>query len=422
MSLGDDLDLAGGQVGVGVALGPPADLAGHLDDVLVAQVVRLALGEDLVPDHHLGDPGRVAQVEERHAAVIAPTGHPPGQRDGLSGGVGTQGAGLVSAKHGDVLFGVDARIAPPSYGTPPAAPNRSCPDVPPCLAPPRVGEHLLEAPRAASGNRTARGRSAVRRPAWPWAPSSRRCHGRRGHGRGVPGTAGRRTAPAGRGSARGVEPLHLLGGELELGRGGRVARGLGPRRARDRDDHRRGRQHPRQGDLLRADPAGVGDLLERREGGAQLAGLADPARAGTTAGRRCPSRRTAAAPARCCGRPASTGSARSRAGRRAPPGRGGSAPGRRWRCPPWRSCPRRAARRGCPPTPRTARRRCPDGAAGRARSPRRRGASATPRTPHAGAPASCRWSRSRRPGAGARPWWPRGPRRRRRPRSAAPRR
>ena len=96
----DDLDVTGGQVGVGVALGPPAHLAGHLDDVLVAQVVRLTLGEDLVAHHHLGDPGGVPQVEERHTAVIAPTGHPPGQRDGLAGVVGTQGAGLVSAKHG----------------------------------------------------------------------------------------------------------------------------------------------------------------------------------------------------------------------------------------------------------------------------------------------------------------------------------
>ena len=96
----DDLDLAGRQVGVDVALGPRADLADDLDAVLVAQVVGAALGEHLVAGHDLDDTAGVAQVEERHPAVIAPPGHPARERDGLAGVVGTQGAGLVGAEHG----------------------------------------------------------------------------------------------------------------------------------------------------------------------------------------------------------------------------------------------------------------------------------------------------------------------------------
>ena len=97
------LDLTCRQVGIGVALWAFAHLAGHLDAVLVTQVVRPALSEDLVTNDHLGDTGRVTQVEEGDAAVIASTGDPPGQGDGLRSVVGAQGAGLVSAKHGEVL-------------------------------------------------------------------------------------------------------------------------------------------------------------------------------------------------------------------------------------------------------------------------------------------------------------------------------
>jgi hypothetical protein len=61
--------------------------------------MRPALSEDLVPNDDLGDPRSIAQVEKGHAAVIAPAGNPPGQRDGLRSVVGAQGAGLVSAKH-----------------------------------------------------------------------------------------------------------------------------------------------------------------------------------------------------------------------------------------------------------------------------------------------------------------------------------
>ena len=192
MSAGDDLDLAGGQVGVLVALGPAADLAGHLDarTRCAGRAPRLASTSSRTTTW--ATPRGVAQVEERHPAVIAPTGHPAGEGDGLSGVVGTQGAGLVGAEHGDVLFGVGVRSAPPSYGTPPRASNRLS------------------------------GRS-------PAGTSS------------CPPTRGQDDVPAScreAGSAGGGEPLQLVRGQLELDRGGRVARGLGPRRARDRDDHR----------------------------------------------------------------------------------------------------------------------------------------------------------------------------------------
>ena len=67
--------------------------------VLVAQVVGATLLEHLVADDHLGDAAGVAQIQERHSTVIAPTGDPAGERDGLAGVVGAQGAGLMGAKH-----------------------------------------------------------------------------------------------------------------------------------------------------------------------------------------------------------------------------------------------------------------------------------------------------------------------------------
>jgi hypothetical protein len=85
---------------VGVALGAQPHLTGDLHAVLVAQVVPASVVEDLVAGDHLDDAGRVPQVEERHAAVIAPLGHPAREGDGLAGVVGTQGAGLMGAKHG----------------------------------------------------------------------------------------------------------------------------------------------------------------------------------------------------------------------------------------------------------------------------------------------------------------------------------
>ncbi len=87
-----------GRSGLTLRSSRAVDLADDLDDVLVAQVVRGPV-EHLVADDDLGDAGGVAQVDEGHAAVIAPPRHPPGEGDGLAGVVGTQGAGLVGAEH-----------------------------------------------------------------------------------------------------------------------------------------------------------------------------------------------------------------------------------------------------------------------------------------------------------------------------------
>jgi hypothetical protein len=95
--VGDDLDLAGRQVGVDVVL-PSGDEPYDLDAVLAAQVVGRA-GEDMVAGDDLHDARRVPHVDEGHPAVIASPSHPAGEGDGLAGVGGTQPAGLVGAEH-----------------------------------------------------------------------------------------------------------------------------------------------------------------------------------------------------------------------------------------------------------------------------------------------------------------------------------
>ena len=80
---------------VDLAFEPPTHLARHGDAPLVTQVVR-----DLVVAHDdLHDPGGVAQVDEGDAAVIAATGDPAGQRDGVARVRRAQRAGVVRADH-----------------------------------------------------------------------------------------------------------------------------------------------------------------------------------------------------------------------------------------------------------------------------------------------------------------------------------
>ncbi len=50
----------------------------------------------------LDDPGRVAQVEEGDAAVVAAAGHPAGERHGLPDVVRPEASGGVRADHGVV--------------------------------------------------------------------------------------------------------------------------------------------------------------------------------------------------------------------------------------------------------------------------------------------------------------------------------
>ncbi len=92
---GDDLDRAGREVRVLVALLARGHLAGDLEAVLGAQLV----GDRLVADHDLDDAAGLAEVDEGDAAVIATVGHPPGEGDGLADVLGAQGAGVMGADH-----------------------------------------------------------------------------------------------------------------------------------------------------------------------------------------------------------------------------------------------------------------------------------------------------------------------------------
>jgi citrate lyase beta subunit len=92
---GDDLDLAGRQVRVRVALRTRRDGADDLQAVLGSQPVRGLL----VPDHHLDGAAGVPEVDERHAAVIAPPRHPARQDDGLPGVLSAQRACGMGTDH-----------------------------------------------------------------------------------------------------------------------------------------------------------------------------------------------------------------------------------------------------------------------------------------------------------------------------------
>ena len=71
------------------------DLADDLQAELAAEAVR----DGLVAHDDLHHAAALAEVQERDPAVIAPTRHPPGERDGLSDVLGAQGAGVMGADH-----------------------------------------------------------------------------------------------------------------------------------------------------------------------------------------------------------------------------------------------------------------------------------------------------------------------------------
>ena len=69
--LGDDLDLAGRQLGVDRVWKPPDDLSGEPDDGLDAPVLEGSIELALWVDHHLGEPVAVAQIDENDPAMVA---------------------------------------------------------------------------------------------------------------------------------------------------------------------------------------------------------------------------------------------------------------------------------------------------------------------------------------------------------------
>ena len=82
----------------GAAFRADLDDTGNGDAELGAQPVRL--GQHVgVAEHHLCDPGRVAQVDEDDAAMIAAASHPARQRHLLPGVATPQRTRGVTAQH-----------------------------------------------------------------------------------------------------------------------------------------------------------------------------------------------------------------------------------------------------------------------------------------------------------------------------------
>src|SRR5690606_30168639 len=76
------------------------------------------LGGRTFPEHHLRHSGGVAQIDEDHATVVTPPGHPAAEGDGLTGVLASQRTSQVGAQH-DVPFDECGT------GTPPGASHRS---------------------------------------------------------------------------------------------------------------------------------------------------------------------------------------------------------------------------------------------------------------------------------------------------------
>ncbi len=85
--VGDELDFAGGHVGVGEAFAAVAEDSGDGDDVLGARGFGLGVsfGADFLIEDDLGDAGAVAEVEEDEIAVVAAAIYPTHEGDGLAG-------------------------------------------------------------------------------------------------------------------------------------------------------------------------------------------------------------------------------------------------------------------------------------------------------------------------------------------------
>jgi len=104
---GQDFDGAGRNVGVLIARWSQPDFTDDLHTELGSQLVR-ALGHLAFTENDLSHSTGITEIDEDHPAMITPTSHPSGERDGLAGVFGTQGPGVMGAKHCDcslVLYG-----------------------------------------------------------------------------------------------------------------------------------------------------------------------------------------------------------------------------------------------------------------------------------------------------------------------------
>ena len=114
--LGDDLDRAGGEIGIGRFRAARHHGAGHGDDGFGPQGVEqrqrraLRLGDDL------GDAVMIAQIDEQHAAVITLAVDPAGQANGLADGARVERGAIVGS------VGVHGRLPCPSPRARPGVP------------------------------------------------------------------------------------------------------------------------------------------------------------------------------------------------------------------------------------------------------------------------------------------------------------
>ena len=85
--MGDELDVAGGHVGIGEAFAAVAEDSGDGDDVLGTGGFGLGVGcgRDFFVEHDLRDAGAIAEVEEDEIAVVAAAIDPAHEGDGLAG-------------------------------------------------------------------------------------------------------------------------------------------------------------------------------------------------------------------------------------------------------------------------------------------------------------------------------------------------
>src|SRR4029079_13681318 len=121
-----DLDLTGGERVVDRALRARPDGAFDAEYVLAAHAVRGLAAGALGIDHHLHDPGGVADIEKDHAAVVATAVDPPAEHAGAIDIGHTEIARPVCAHHADASSSRldDSHATRASRGTSTCSPER----------------------------------------------------------------------------------------------------------------------------------------------------------------------------------------------------------------------------------------------------------------------------------------------------------